>query len=317
MGKDRITGIQKGIYPQLQPELPDLKASVLKLKGNRPELEKLSATENYSQDLIQIRNTADSFSNYNGDSLLSSFLEEAEERATGVLLAEIGEFPSENAGIPDVTSLTESQNSIEDYHANRILEKSKQANHFENRALVDQQRQKLDALKHKYSHVPDSRGLDSLVKKTSIAHLSLFERLEYGGMLRNPSAKPFQLELNPFVGYRINKLFVAGAGAWVQLMPGSDSHAKYTGISFYAMHKVRKSMYATVGYDISETKRNPAENKSIKGSKIWAGVGTDTTLFRTISLRSQVTYGFTQLTKANKDEFQSPWAVFFGIVHFK
>lgn len=317
MDKDRISGIQKGIYPQIQPELPNLKASDLKLKGNASELEKLSDTDNYTEEWKKIQNIRDSLSTVDRDSVISSLAEDAEERATGLLVSTFGALPMEDAGVPDMASLIESQISSEDFNARRILEKSKQANHFTDRQFVNSHRDKLDALKKKYSKVPDSRGLDSHVKKTSLAHLSFFDRWEYGLMLRNPTAKPLGFDLNAFAGYRINKLFALGGGAWLGMMPWKGGSANYTGISLYAMHKLHKSLYATGGYDIAGRGRNHVDKESDKASQIWAGIGTETTLFRRISIRSQVTYGFTQLTKPNKDAFRSPWAVSLGIIHFK
>lgn len=317
MGKDKISGIQNGIYPQIQPELPDLKASAAKLKEKSSELEKLSDTENYGAELKKVQIIRDSLSTVDRDSVLSSVIEEAEKRATGLLASEFGALPMEDAGVPDIASLIESQTSIEDYNASRILEKSKQANHFEGRELVDKQRERLDALKKKYKQVPDSRELDAGAKKSSLAHHSFFERLEYGFMLRNPTAKPIRFDLNAFAGYRINKLFALGGGAWLGMMPERGVKAKYTGISLYAMHKVHKSLYATGGYDIAGRGRNLTNENSAKSAQIWAGIGTETELFRKIKMRSQVSYGFTQLIRANKDEFRSPWAVSLGIVHFK
>nr|MBI1231854.1 hypothetical protein [Cytophagales bacterium] len=317
MGKDKISGIQQGIYPQILPELPDLKASAVKLKEKSLELEELPETGNYAGAWKKIRNIRDSLSTVDRDSVISSLAEDAEERATGLLVSTFGALPMEDAGVPDMASLIESQISYEDYNARRILEKSKQVHHFEDRGFIDGQREKLDALKKKYKQVPDSRELDTYAKKSSLADHSLFQRLEYGLMLRNPSTKPLGFDLNAFAGYRINKLFALGGGAWLGMMPWKGGSANYTGISLYAMHKLHKSLYATGGYDITERGRNHVDKESDKASQIWAGIGTETTLFRKISLRSQVTYGFTQLTKPNKDAFRSPWAVSLGIVHFK
>lgn len=317
MGKDKISGIKKGNYLKIKPELPDLKASAVKLKEKSSELEKFSDTGNYAGEWKKIRNIRDSLSTVDRDSVISSLTQEVEERAAGLLASEFGAFPAEEAGLPDMASLIESLTSIEDYNAIRILEKSKQANHFEGRELVDKQREKLDALKKKYKQVPDSRELDAGAKKSSLAEHSFFERLEYGFILRNPTAKPIRFDLNTFVGYRINKLFALGGGALLGMMPGKGSNANYTGISLYAVHKIHKSLYATGGFDMAEMGRNLADENSAKSAQIWAGIGTETRLFRRLSIRSQVTYSITQLIRANKDEFRSPWAISFGIVHFK
>ncbi|WP_158856381.1 hypothetical protein [Lunatibacter salilacus] len=317
MGKDKISGIQKGIYPQIQPELPDLKASAVKLKEKSSELEKFSDTEKYAAELKKIQIIRDSLSTVDRDSVISSLTQEVEEKATGLLASEFGALLMEDAGVPDMASLIESQTSTEDYNAKRMLEKFKQANHFEDRELVDKQREKLDVLKKKYKQVPDSRELDAFAKRSSLADHSLFERLEYGLMLRNPTAKPFRFDLNTFVGYRINKLFALGGGAWLGMIPERDIKLKYAGISLYAMHKVHKSLFAVGGYDIAGRGRKLTNENSAKSAQIWAGIGTETELFRKIKMRSQVSYGFTQLIRAYKDEFRSPWAVSLGIVHFK
>jgi hypothetical protein len=317
LGKDKIIEIKDGIYPQFKPDLPNLKAAEMNLKQNSSDLEKISATEDYVEKWRKFQNIRDSLSSEHRDSIVNSLKEEAEDRATALLVSEIGALSTGNTGVPDMASFFESQTSTDDYNANRILEKSRQASQFKEENFPEGHREKLDALKKKYAMVSDSRVLDSLVKKTSLAHLSFFDRWEYGLMIRNPTTNPIQFELNTFAGFRINKLFSLGGGAWLDMMPVGEWKANYTGISLYAMHKIHKSLFAVGGYDTAEDRGILAGKKNFSSKQIWAGIGTETALFRKITLRSQVTYNLTQLVTEKNYELRSPWAVSLGIVHFK
>lgn len=317
MGKAKILDSQKHLYQKIQPKLPDLEEAAFKLQKKKADLGKFSGSEKYRNGYEKILDMSDSLSEVQPDSLVMSLLADAEEKAASGLMSEFGPLPAGDANLADGTAFIQQGTSTGDFKSDRIMEKSRQANHFVNRDLADVHREKLDALKKKYAGVPDSRDLDSLAKKSSLAHLSFPERLEYGLMLRNPAAKPVRFDLNGFVGFRVNKLLAVGGGAWMAMMPEKDGGTGYAGFSLYALHRVHKSLFATGGYDLARSRHSPPGEKGTGIPQFWAGLGSETAVFRRLVLRSQVTYRLSQLAGRHREDFRSPWAVTLGIVHFK
>ncbi|MFD2033692.1 hypothetical protein ACFSKL_02760 [Belliella marina] len=136
------------------------------------------------------------------------------------------------------------------------LSKAQKVDHFAGRQhVLEEAQEKIAQLKKKYSEVPDPGDLSTATKASSLEGKRLKERLVFGGTFQLHVDKSTSLDLNPEIGYRLNRKFELGFGGTYRLrvatkdLPQSVKEPTIMGFRGFARHRLVKSFYVHGEYE--------------------------------------------------------------------
>lgn len=186
--------------------------------------------------------------------------------------------------------------------------------------LVESAKSNLQALKEKYSYVPNSEDLSTAIKDTDLGHKTFYERLVFGGTFQFlPNQDGFKLDLAPSVGYGINKKFTVFLGASYRADFNVDklgaSPSKVIGAKTFGQYDFFKGFLLHAEYEYLVTKTEATEtvpSLTKKTGGFLAGLAKEFGFLKKVNAQVQWLYHFSH---EKSGAYNSPWVFRIGFVN--
>jgi hypothetical protein len=189
-----------------------------------------------------------------------------------------------------------------------------------NQDKVDVAKNKLTALKKKYSSVPDLGDMSSAIKRNSLKGTPLKNRFLFGLNFQLQRGDPMALDLSPNLMYRFNKLFMAGISGTYRAKLGIEDKINTKvehdvfGFGAIAQHRIWKGIFAHGEYNYLSTPVNAkASGSDLKGrawhSSLPVGIGSTIKISNAINSQIILTYDFLHNSQSPNPK---AWNIKFG-----
>jgi hypothetical protein len=182
----------------------------------------------------------------------------------------------------------------------------------ENPQLLDGVQAKMNKLMKKYSVVPNSNDLSTATKRSSFKGRAFTERLQVATNFQLVSIDPLSIDFAPQVGYKINRYFVAGAGAlyrktFKEALPSLAPEV--IGYRGFLSYDVVKNLFAYGEYGRNSPGFKTVETKVVR---LWEGtllVGAGRKFSMGTRLESTLMVGYNFLHEKGNTVFPRPWII--------
>ena len=172
-------------------------------------------------------------------------------------------------------------------------------------------------LKKKFSDVPDSNDLSSAKKHNSLKGNPIKNRMVYGGTFQLHVNGETKIDLNPELGYNLNKRLEIGFGGTYRLMvktsdlPQAYDKRMVMGLRAYIEHKLIKHFYVHGEYESlkSSMYKNGEHREGLWYNSFLMGMERRFVLKGKFQGQAQVLYNF---NSRNNSLYSSPWVFRIG-----
>jgi len=199
----------------------------------------------------------------------------------------------------------------------KLLSKAQSTDYFKGKTeVLKAAMDEVSSLKEKYSKVIDSNDLSTAVKINSLEEKPMVERFIFGGTFQIHIDDNTSLDLNPEIGYRINKQFDIGLGGTYRLNVATEDffnsiqEKQVIGYRGFVEHLLMKSFWFHGELEaLKGTFQNNTEEFKEWNYSLLVGLERRFTLSGNVSGQVSILYNFMY---ANHPLYRSPWSFRFG-----